>query len=321
MPVGGISLCKGGSLKTAFIYSLVCPLAKQVRYVGKSNDPVSRHRGHISAAEAGMHHYQANWIRTVLAAGKKPKLKILFRVPADTRWQDAERFFIASARHFGFKITNTQPGGEGFCWDNKDSVKRLIASMRTAWTRPETRAKHEAVWTDEFRKAFCAIQQEIHARPEVRKKRSETLKRVKGTPEARKNASVKSIASKTPELRAAVSKQVLSNWSDPAHRVKRSANIKAAVASSWADPVKRAARIAKLKATWALPGKKEQFSEMLRKLNAEDPSINEKRSATLKKTFADPVVKAKFLKANAAAQKAASLARRQHFSSRSVSHC
>jgi GIY-YIG catalytic domain len=195
------------------IYSLVCPLSKTVRYIGKTNDTGKRLRGHLAAAKAGVKNHQANWLRRVLGAGEVPKLKVIFHVPSDMSWEVAERFFIAAGRHFGFRLTNVFAGGEG-----ADSVamkavhgrpgqrEKYVAGLKAAWADPAVRAKHEAAQTPELRALYSERSKEVNNRPGMRERKSEACKRTKGTPEARADAVAKAIASRTPRVRKIISK-------------------------------------------------------------------------------------------------------------------
>jgi hypothetical protein len=124
------------------IYALVCPLTEQVRYIGKADNARQRLVGHLSAIKSKHDEgHKTNWLRKVVGAGRKPGLKVLLVVPKDMSWQSMERFFIASARHFEFRLTNARGGGEGTDWINPDSRERHRAAMKEIGSRPDVREK------------------------------------------------------------------------------------------------------------------------------------------------------------------------------------
>lgn len=96
---------------TTFIYCLLEPNSKTIRYFGKANSPRDRHTDHIREARTGKRTHIGCWIRKLLKAGKRPDLHVLCEVLKE----DFERFekaFIALGRQYGFDLTNLSEGGE-----------------------------------------------------------------------------------------------------------------------------------------------------------------------------------------------------------------
>lgn len=93
-----------------FIYALKCPTTGQVRYVGKSKNPVRRFGSHLSRANKDCDH-RSNWIRFLLSVGLKPKLEILDEV-SETHWQQLEVAYIEFFREQGCDLVNGTLGGE-----------------------------------------------------------------------------------------------------------------------------------------------------------------------------------------------------------------
>lgn len=90
------------------IYALCCPVTSEVRYVGKTIDPARRLRHHMSEARRLPHLHKSRWIKTLVAEGLRPMIKVLEVVP-EAEWEAAERRWIASFSN----LTNAAEGGSG----------------------------------------------------------------------------------------------------------------------------------------------------------------------------------------------------------------
>src|SRR6266550_5497194 len=97
---------------TTFIYALIDPRTRDVRYIGKADNPGVRFQRHINDVKRGDKSYKANWIRSLLAKGLRPVFRIIDEV-LKTEWQAAEAAYIAVYREEGCRLVNTHPGGEG----------------------------------------------------------------------------------------------------------------------------------------------------------------------------------------------------------------
>lgn len=123
------------------LYVLLDPTAR-VRYIGKTKSRwlEKRLQAHIREATRAPNvrykgaRHKSCWIKSLLACGQKPMMRILFLVPRHCPWQTYERFFIASAKALGFKLTNLTVGGDG-C-DSK-AVKEI-------WAREGVKEKRSA---------------------------------------------------------------------------------------------------------------------------------------------------------------------------------
>ena len=90
------------------IYALICPVQHKIRYIGKSNQILSRYRGHLLGY--GNYH-RSNWINILKKQNLKPSFIILEYNPDN--WQSRERFWIKYLRDKDNKLTNMTDGGEG----------------------------------------------------------------------------------------------------------------------------------------------------------------------------------------------------------------
>jgi hypothetical protein len=94
--------------ETTFIYALMDPRDKRVRYVGKADNPRRRLHRHLSS-RAKCH--RTHWLTQLKDAGLKPILNILREVPY-AEWTYWEQYFIQLYRETS-ALTNATDGGEG----------------------------------------------------------------------------------------------------------------------------------------------------------------------------------------------------------------
>jgi hypothetical protein len=99
------------SNETTFIYALVDPRTKQIRYVGKADNPYERLVDHLREKGALD---KNKWIYDLLAEGQQPELRILEEVSMHPpyMWQERERWWIFHLRRQGTQLTNVVFGGE-----------------------------------------------------------------------------------------------------------------------------------------------------------------------------------------------------------------
>jgi group I intron endonuclease len=89
-----------------FIYALVDPISKKIRYIGKSNEPKKRYYQHLYRSERKRTHKEC-WINKLLREGLKPELIIIEE--CSDNWQEREKFYIAQYDN----LTNSTSGGDG----------------------------------------------------------------------------------------------------------------------------------------------------------------------------------------------------------------
>lgn len=96
---------------TTFIYALCDPGTKQVRYVGKADNPQKRLKRHMGGYEPRPTH-KSNWVKSLKKLKKKPIVMILEEVQKGL-WQEAEKRWIDHYRKQGANLTNMVDGGIG----------------------------------------------------------------------------------------------------------------------------------------------------------------------------------------------------------------
>lgn len=109
-------------MKKTYIYVLKCPTTKEVRYVGKANDPKLRYGNHINKSRDKNTH-KRNWINKLREAGLKPILEIIATVSID-EWKYWEKFYIEKYIKNGCDLVNCTDGGDGLTFGNKTSFKK-----------------------------------------------------------------------------------------------------------------------------------------------------------------------------------------------------
>jgi hypothetical protein len=105
-----------------YIYVLKCPLSKEIKYVGKSNNPDKRYKNHINKCRDKNTH-KRNWISKLKLDGLKPELETIDCVDV-VEWKYWEKFYITKFLNEGCKLVNCTDGGDGSTFGNKTSFKK-----------------------------------------------------------------------------------------------------------------------------------------------------------------------------------------------------
>lgn len=92
-----------------YIYALSFPLGN-IRYIGKSNNPVERLRKHCSEAMYRHKNRKDKWIKSLFP--EKPFLTILEEVE-EINWEEREIYWINYFKEQGNDLVNGTSGGEG----------------------------------------------------------------------------------------------------------------------------------------------------------------------------------------------------------------
>lgn len=97
------------STPTTFIYALLDPRTREIRYIGKTDKLAARLRLHIRTRE---NTYKSHWIQSLVAKGLRPIMQIIDKVYVH-EWQAAEAAYIIFFKEQGCNLTNATPGGDG----------------------------------------------------------------------------------------------------------------------------------------------------------------------------------------------------------------
>ena len=131
--------------KEWFVYGLVDPKDKQIRYVGWTVDLVARLKEHMRKAHKRRTHKNA-WLLQLKNQGIQPDVTVLEQGSGDG-WAFAERRWIAQLRAQGCRLTNATDGGEGTpgCHPSAETRAKIGKASRGRYFSPETRAKMGAI--------------------------------------------------------------------------------------------------------------------------------------------------------------------------------
>ena len=114
------------------IYALIDPRNNQIRYVGKTVNPlISRLREHIWTSRTNRSKCRrALWIKELCELNLKPEIALLETVN-ESEWKDAERRWEKKLKKQGFALLNDKPTGGGCGRNNKriEWTKELIDEL------------------------------------------------------------------------------------------------------------------------------------------------------------------------------------------------
>lgn len=91
--------------KTHYIYGLIDPDSREIRYVGRSTNLTQRYKDHCGDRNEGTDSYRA-WQKGLLADGKKPELVIFKTCTSQEEAKLSERFFVLLHFIQGGQLTN-----------------------------------------------------------------------------------------------------------------------------------------------------------------------------------------------------------------------
>lgn len=109
--------------KTILIYTLSCPITKEVRYVGKTNTDLNlRYNNHINKSKNKKTHKDC-WIQSLLEKRLKPVVEILEKCDKEN-WINREQYWIEQMKAWGLDLVNHTIGGEGHSGIKKGSMSK-----------------------------------------------------------------------------------------------------------------------------------------------------------------------------------------------------
>lgn len=114
-------------MKTAIIYSLSCPITKEIRYIGKSTNLDNRLRDHLSRSKRLITH-KDKWINFLLSKNLKPVLEII-DIIEEENWKFWEQHYISLFKSWNFNLTNGTNGGDGGSFKKHTDISKLKMSL------------------------------------------------------------------------------------------------------------------------------------------------------------------------------------------------
>lgn len=146
--------------KHRYIYGLIDPRTGLIRYIGKcTRSPEERLGKHMHEARTSTSQcHRLEWLRQLDWLDLMPLVTVLDELPSSARLpehNEAERWWIATARDYGYDLTNNTDGGDGgSTWDDISEEERarrranmsVAARKRLANMTPEERANMGKGW-------------------------------------------------------------------------------------------------------------------------------------------------------------------------------
>lgn len=97
-----------------YIYGLIDPITKELRYIGRTSNHKERLRNHMSPYKLRTFNSHKNsWIKSLIKNNERPIMYIIEEQDSFERSVDAEKFFIEYFRSIGCNLTNATDGGVG----------------------------------------------------------------------------------------------------------------------------------------------------------------------------------------------------------------
>jgi hypothetical protein len=97
-----------------YIYALVDPRTKLIRYIGKTINGTARTNRHNRLAENTGNTMRKRWLYSLLSKGMRAHVVILEWTTANaTSGSKRERWWIAFGKREGWPLTNMTDGGDG----------------------------------------------------------------------------------------------------------------------------------------------------------------------------------------------------------------
>ena len=138
-------------VETTFIYALCEPDTGEIRYFGKTSQPIkNRLSRHLRCADVT---HNACWIKGLKIQGKLPVCQVLMSGLTQSEASEEEIALIAWGRRKGLRLTNLTEGGEGsvgYCPTEearqkiREARKRQVSPWKGRHPTEETRAKMSA---------------------------------------------------------------------------------------------------------------------------------------------------------------------------------
>jgi len=114
-------------MQTTFIYALICPKTKHIKYIGKSDEVKRRLRQHIYQSKYSSSNKNI-WIKNLLKENYKPEIEIIDEVLFDD-WGYWENFWIKYYKFLGFNLTNEMDGGHGYGKHSPETIEKIRKSQ------------------------------------------------------------------------------------------------------------------------------------------------------------------------------------------------
>jgi hypothetical protein len=186
-----------------YIYGLKDPITNEVRYVGKTIQPLNKRLSQHLWEGNNSNPYKLNWINQVKSKGCSPEI-ILLEVTTESEWVLREQYWISQYD----RLTNLTDGGESGLYFTEEILNKISEGVKTAWQ------------DDEYRNNQLTKQKEYWSDPENRKKASERMKGRCTYDDRTTTINMKLEQWKDDEYRTMMSKQSRELWEDEEYKKK-----------------------------------------------------------------------------------------------------
>jgi len=97
----------------SYIYTLIDPFTNEIRYIGKTIDPLYRYWTHFRDQELSYDTYKNRWLKKLMKKNQLPFMNIIAKCKFKNS-NKMERHYITFYKNKGIKLTNTTKGGDGW---------------------------------------------------------------------------------------------------------------------------------------------------------------------------------------------------------------
>ena len=117
-------------MQTTFIYGLECPITKEIKYIGKSNNPKNRVKQHLyeTTRQKNYNTHKIKWFEFLKKNKTKPNLVILDEVNLN-EWGFWELWWLQICKTWGFEMVNILEGGDGCSKHSLETIEKIRQSQ------------------------------------------------------------------------------------------------------------------------------------------------------------------------------------------------
>ena len=124
-------------MELVYIYCLIDPIDKQIKYIGKTNNVKNRLYTHLSNCNLIKNTPKNSWIKKLKLKKLKPILEILDEVNFKD-WEFWEIYYISLYKSWGFNLKNYTNGGEGNnckirTQEHKDKISKKLKGRKPSY--------------------------------------------------------------------------------------------------------------------------------------------------------------------------------------------
>lgn len=124
------------------IYGLHDPITNEIRYVGKTKQPLKKRLSQHLWVKNISNPHKFNWIEKLKNKGLKPNI-ILLEICDELNWVEREKYWIRSIDN----LTNLTYGGEDGLFFSDDILTKISIGVKKAWEDPIYREKMSEIRT------------------------------------------------------------------------------------------------------------------------------------------------------------------------------